>query len=89
MYQIGVVYVWQNQSGILAHLNGLETVVLGLPEEYEDIDTGMSAVGQETDTIDDGYTVYAEPGDLRRKNPPSGEKSVMDLFEFQPEMEPS
>jgi hypothetical protein len=32
--------------------------------------------------------VYAEPGDLRPKYPPSGEQSVLDLFK-RPELEPA
>lgn len=88
MYEIGRVYIWQNQSGVLAHLNGTETTVVGPVETHLDLITGKRLQGQATDSTcpRDSNFYFAEAGDLRPKNPPAGERSVLDLFKL-PELE--
>ena len=78
MYEIGRVYIWQNQTRFA--INGTECTVLSKPIYFLDDDTGRLEIGQETDTWIDGLQIMAEPGDLRPKSPPSGEQSIRDLF---------
>jgi hypothetical protein len=91
MYEVGRVYIWQNCTGDLACLNGTETIVLEAASRYLS-DKGRWEFGCLTDTQDPlgdpEVEVYAEPGDLRPKYPPSGEQSVLDLFK-RPELEPA
>jgi hypothetical protein len=78
LYEIGRVYVWQNQRWPYESLNGVETTVTGDIEHCEV--TGRS--GQQTATIwqSSGSPLIAEAGDLRVKNPPPGELSILDQF---------
>lgn len=88
MYEVGRVYVWQNCSGVYAHLNGVETTVTSLPIEFIGITYQHKRIGQRTDTIGpSGNTVMAERGDLRPKNPPTGEQKIRSMFEPKPVME--
>jgi hypothetical protein len=78
-YEVGKVYVWMHVSSDLTHLIGTEVTVVGLIEEFEAAN-GTRQMGQLTDVHDDHYHVMALPGDLRPKNPPSGEQSIADMF---------
>lgn len=78
MYEIGRVYIWQNLVNDPQH-NGSECTVIGDIEEYTDI-YGNRKIGQETDTIWDGVVIMAHKGYLRPKFPPSGEKSISEMF---------
>lgn len=89
-YEVGKVYIWQNQVGDLAHFNGTECTVIGEAEQYIE-QSGALKIGHLTDSMDDyarqhDCAIYAELGDLRPKNPPKGEQSVRDLFKL-PELE--
>lgn len=78
LYEVGRVYVWQNQRAHYEHLNGLETTVTG-----DIVQSGFDGrSGQQTDTISQftGSPIMAEAGDLRAKSPPQGEQSVLDQF---------
>lgn len=78
LYDVGRVYVWQNLRWPYECLNGLDTTVT---DDILHCDvTGRN--GQQTDTIwqCSGSPMIAEAGDLRSKNPPSGELSVLDQF---------
>jgi len=84
-YEIGVVYVWQNQTGSCAWANGTECVVTAPGRSYISI-TGQVRYGWPTDTVHPEYppmcTVMALAGDLRRKQPPSGELSIIRMFDL-------
>lgn len=90
MYEIGKVYIWQNQVGPLAHLNDTECTVLDHPHEVWCVIKQLHAWGQRTDSpCDNGDNYYfAEVGDLRPKKPPRGERSIMALFRA-PELVPA
>lgn len=83
-YEIGPVYVWQNQTGNWAYLNGTECRVLGPVERFRSVLTHDIQVGQLVDTVPPGkptWCAYVTPGDLRRRDPPpSGEQSIFDQF---------
>lgn len=81
LYEVGRVYVWQNQRWPFERLNGLQTIVTGNIEHFDVIGRN----GQETDTIwqSGGSPMIAEAGDLRAKNPPPGELSVLNQFKCQ------
>lgn len=80
MYELGRVYIWQNQFGEMAHLNDTETTVLTRPLAVN-TDGGRRIVAQVTDSpAPPGMYTMAEPGDLRPKNPPSGERKINDMF---------
>lgn len=80
MYEIGRVYIWQNQTHETAHLNGQETTVLSGPATYRTT-SGKLIVAQMTDTYPDiGAGVVAAPGDLRPKDRPPGELKIFDMF---------
>lgn len=91
MYKTGVVYIWQNQVGEYSFLNGMETTVLTGP--HKAIGAGMQT-WWETDSLLPGkpnlkqWYIVAFPGDLREKEPPSGERSILELFK-QPELQPA
>ena len=91
MYKPGVVYIWQNQKGEYAFLNGSETTVLTGP--HKSIGVSMPS-WWETDSLMPGkpnlnkWYIVAFPGDLREKNVPSGESSVLALFK-QSELQPA
>jgi hypothetical protein len=93
MYEIGRVYIWQNQQGGRAWLNGLETMVLSNQLELaHSVSLGYARWGQPTatksrnPTVTLGY-VLASKGDLRPKNPPTGEQKIRSMFEPKPVME--
>ena len=91
MYQLNTVYIWQNQVGKYAVLNGTETTVLGGPYQPDEND---EVVWWETNTLPPDETdpnewfMTAYVGDLRPKDPPSGEKSILELFTL-PVLEPA
>jgi hypothetical protein len=91
-YEVGRVYIWQNQVGPFAYLNGKETTVIGDAVKLSNPVLKSGGLHQETDTpppvfIKDATSnCCAGPGDLRPKDPPPGEQSVIDMFK-QPEPE--
>lgn len=95
MYEVGKVYIWINETGDYAHLTGTETTVTS--EGYIDTDgKGELVMVWDTDTPIlekdkalgyDGYQAMA--GDLRPKDPPGGERSILELFQPQPVLEPA
>ena len=93
MYEVGVEYEWVNQTGDAAWMNGKSTVVL---HEYGRVYCIYSGKhigwGWETDTPPASGVghVFAEPGDLRRKEDPqkgANEQSIMNLFNKNKEVE--
>lgn len=78
MYRFDIVYIWQNQTGEYAPLNGLETRVLKGPM-MESFDGDPPRICWLTDTVipaDPGdllgdWAMYAYTGDLRPKDPPA------------------
>ena len=80
-YEVGAVYIWQN-CNIATYLNGRETTVIGDVEQRVDISTGELYYAQDTDTDPEDGEQYAsaEKGQLRPKFPPSGEKSISEMF---------
>lgn len=86
-YEIGVVYVWQNQVGEYSHLNGRETMVTGPATDAYDAQwrrfrawpTDTPPVNQRPPGRID-WIQFAEAGDLRRKQPPTGEESILRMF---------
>ena len=81
-YEMGVVYVWQNQIGEMAHLNGTECTVTSAPAVYWCVIARAYIRGQKVDTplSKPGYWYFASPGDLRRKQPPTGIVTVLAWF---------
>lgn len=80
MYEIGRVYIWQNLREHVG-FNGTETTVIGPMEAFEYKGGGQQFYYCETDTVlDDGRALWATRGQLRPKNPPSGEQSILDLL---------
>ena len=95
MYEVNRVYIFQNQVGMFAYLNGQETTVIGPPRKLPNPLCGHGGLHQETDTPPPHWlrgvtetNVFAGPGDLRPKDAPPGEQSVLDLFKL-PELEPA
>lgn len=81
MYEVGKIYVWQNLKRA-THLNGKETTVIGDIQLCRDLLTGDLFYAQDTDTPPEegeDFAAAAE-GQLRLKNPPSGEKSISEMF---------
>lgn len=90
MYEIGKVYIWQNCPGVKAKFNGMETTVTTAMTDIYVNQHDVTIRAQWTDTLgDDGYFVGALPGQLRPKNPPNGERKVMEQFQPKPELEPA
>ncbi|WP_290872081.1 hypothetical protein [Aquabacterium sp.] len=87
IYEIGRVYIWQNQTGEMAFLNGTECTVVGHMEYFKILNRDDWEWGQETDSFDHESDFMAQAGDLRPKDPPPGEKSISDLFKL-PQLEP-
>lgn len=93
-YEIGRRYIWHNQTGNLAYLNGTECTVTGPAEFFFDSDDHRPKYEQPTDSPipsgrDDVYCVCAGPGDLRPiDEPPTGEQKIADLFK-RPTLEPA
>jgi hypothetical protein len=85
-YEVGRVYVWQNQVGDLECYNGMECTVTGPEVEFVAHPDNKVMAGWPTDTPlmpwhrGVSTCLYAVPGDLRPKNPPPGEQSVLDMF---------
>lgn len=81
MYEIGKVYIWQNQVRQYAKLNGTECTVVDEAKNFLMPD-GRTARGQLTDTpgSNPANRMFAERGDLRPKNPPSGEQLINEMF---------
>lgn len=79
MYEIGKVYVWRNQTGVSAHINGEECVPEEPAANYRNILTGQTVWGQRV-VNSDGVPWIAFRGDLIQKNPPPGEQSILDLL---------
>lgn len=89
MYEIGRVYIWQNQVAQFTHLNGTETTVTGPPVRGDLLMWRRSSWYWPTDTVvplayrlAGADAVFAEAGDLRPKNDPTGERGIMDLFKL-------
>jgi len=80
-YEIGKIYIWQNQVGAAAFRNGSECTVVSAPGYYLASD-GKVCEAQVTDAppISKGSVVVAMSGDLRPKNPPKGEQSILNAF---------
>lgn len=81
MYEIGKIYIWQNQVGQYAHYNGTECTPVEPASWWRVNDDGRMLWAQLVDCYD-GYPMCAERGDLRPKNPPPGERSINDLFKL-------
>jgi hypothetical protein len=92
MYEVGKVYVWYNQVGEFAGLNGQETTILEGPFNFFDNVDKKMHIAWETDSYLPGHPreeknrMVAYIGDLRPKDPPKGEQKIMDLFKT-PELE--
>lgn len=88
MYEIGRVHVWQNCTGGKAFLNGQETTVTSGMVDFFVSSHNVMIRAQWTDTVGtDGLLVGALPGQLRPKNPPTGEQKIRSMFEPKPVME--
>jgi hypothetical protein len=83
-YEVGRVYIWQNQVGDWAYLNGTETTVIGPRVAYTSVKDGSKQWGWPVDRPihSKGWQAYALLGDLRPKNPPPGEQKIIDLFKL-------
>lgn len=91
MYTVGKLYRWVGQRGRFAWLNGSECTVTGPMEMHSHSTKGIAVPMWPTDTPsrDPGFScVGAEAGDLVPVDPPSGERSVLELFRA-PELEPA
>lgn len=94
MYKQDVVYIWQNQVGEYAYLNGVECMLTsGINPPDIDSDkyywwTDTKHVKAPLEEQGPEWTMMAWAGDLREKYPPSGERSILELFK-QPELEPA
>lgn len=93
-YEVGKVYIWQNQVGHLARLNGQETMVTGPKELAVDMATGRLIEIWPTDTPcncdhPEPHALAAMRGDLRPKDSPSGEQKVLSWFKTKPVLEPA
>lgn len=78
-YQVGAVYIWQNLVAQHNH-NGKECTIIGSIKEFVCKCDGKTYIGQATDEIENGNNIMALKGQLRPKNPPSGEKSISEMF---------
>ncbi len=83
MYTVGKLHRWVNQQDDLAYLNGTECTVTG-PAQFFTAINGRRFYAQPTDTPSPyaGHLLGAERGDLVPVDPPSGERSVLDLFKL-------
>lgn len=79
-YALGPVYIWQNCLEEWSQLNGTETTVIGNVEEYGYVNNNKKSPAQLTDTVFKGQNMCADCYQLRPKNPPSGEKSISEMF---------
>lgn len=87
MYEIGKLYRWRNQVGVAARINGVECIPDERPSYYRHKLTNIRYWGQHV-VNSDGEEWIAFSGDLVPVNPPSGEKSISDLFKA-PSHEPA
>lgn len=93
MYEINKVYIWQNQVGQYAALNGTETTVVDGPFLPSNENNNKKDNWWETDSLPPGCTdlnldyMIAFPGDLRLKEPPKGQALILNMFKLQPELE--
>lgn len=73
-YEVGKIYVWTEQC-LDKHSIGKECTVIG------DVRFHTGDYVQLTDfKLSESNKVYALKGSLRPKNPPSGEKSISEMF---------
>ncbi len=81
MYEIGKVYIWQNQVGEYAVLNGTECTPVE-PAGMWGLTKHSAILGQLVDTWWDGVPngMVAFRDDLRPKNPPPGEQLINEMF---------
>jgi hypothetical protein len=91
MYKVGEVYIWQNQVGELTYLNETETIIIQGPHPFYREDKNEIVDGWDTDSplpnsAPPDFVMVAFEGDLRPKDPPRGERSILELFK-QPEVE--
>lgn len=92
MYEINKVYIWQNQVGKYAVLNGTETTVIDGPFAPNQEFINKKDPWWETNSLPPGETdlnehyMIAHPGDLRLKEPPSGQVKILEMFKHQPEL---
>jgi hypothetical protein len=93
VYEVGKVYIWQNQVGEDAFLNDQETTVLAGPWDFIHKLDGKRFTGWLTDTYDPNYPhdpgnrIIALAGDLRPKDSPKGEQKIMAMFKTNKELE--
>lgn len=88
-YEIGKIYIWRNTPNVVTRLHGQETTVLSGPIEATRLSDGVRLTCWMTDTKGlRGQPVAATLGQLRLKNPPSGERSVLRMFN-NPTLEPA
>jgi len=76
MLKVGDVCIWQNQVGREAFLNGTECTIIGALEARHVFnmcgDQQTLSLCYEVDTKIPGYVaIFAEPKELRLKNPPT------------------
>ncbi len=84
MYQQGKIYIWQNQVGQLAYLNGTECTVTSCKMRFLSVFDNRWYEGWPTDSkplYEYWGACIAEPGDLREKDAPSGERMITQMFE--------
>ncbi len=86
MYQTNKIYIWQNQVGQHAFMNGMECIVTGPKERFLSAITNDWNDGWPTDTPPPAHQprwgiAYAQPGDLREKDAPSGERMITQMFQ--------
>lgn len=78
-YQVGHVYIWQNLVDDCQY-NGKECIVIDNVQEFVSAHDGKTYIAQKTDEVIDGNIIMARKGFLRPKFPPSGEKSISEMF---------
>lgn len=76
LYDPNLVYVVVNSDGMFKSLIGTECRVTATTVTYND-----GKLGQETDIVLHGLTMFALAGALRPKNPPSGERLINEMFD--------
>lgn len=89
MYEVGKVYIWQNCK-YKPHMNGQECTVTSVPRMVWD--GRETFLAQKTDSPSSENTSgfwFARAGQLRPKNPPTGESKTMELFQPKPVLEPA
>lgn len=82
MYRQDIVYIWINQVGKYAHLNGTETMVVS-DAKVAKCEDGVIRTVWDTTTPSGrpGGYMWAYAGDLiPRKDTPPGELKILELF---------